>query len=103
MGPASWLVAHKGQYRGRMADRCRGNLRNAIQHGRSPADRGLALRADNMMYERKRQRAAAREAASSGDIGDDIAIDHSVTGVMAAYASKRSALIRGTWLPPEIP
>ena len=48
----------------------------------------LVERADSKMYERKRHRAAAREAASSGYIGDDIAIDHSVTGVMAAYAPK---------------
>jgi diguanylate cyclase (GGDEF)-like protein len=46
----------------------------------------LVERADAMMYERKRRRAAAREAASSEDIGDDTSIDHSVTGVMAAYA-----------------
>jgi diguanylate cyclase (GGDEF)-like protein len=48
----------------------------------------LVERADGMMYERKRHRAAAREAASSGDTHDDTAIGHSVTGVMAAYATQ---------------
>jgi hypothetical protein len=48
----------------------------------------LVERADAMMYERKRQRAAVREAVISGDIGGDTAIDHSVTGVMTAYAPR---------------
>jgi len=48
----------------------------------------LVERADATMYERKRHRAAVREAESSADIGKDTAIDQAVTGVMAAYAAK---------------
>ena len=49
----------------------------------------LVVRADAMMYERKRLRAAAHAAAGSGAGGCATAIDHSATGVMAAYASQK--------------
>jgi diguanylate cyclase (GGDEF)-like protein len=45
----------------------------------------LVERADAMMYERKRHRAAARDAASVKDTGHQTSIDHSASAIMAAY------------------
>jgi len=49
----------------------------------------LVERADAMMYERKRRRAAARATATSQDTGNETMIDHLATGVMAAYVSRK--------------
>jgi diguanylate cyclase (GGDEF)-like protein len=49
----------------------------------------LVERADAMMYERKRDRAAARSAASSQAAIDDATMDHSATGVMASYVPQQ--------------
>jgi diguanylate cyclase (GGDEF)-like protein len=45
----------------------------------------LVERADAMMYERKRSRAAARAAANPRDAGGELPIDPLATGVMATY------------------
>jgi diguanylate cyclase (GGDEF)-like protein len=49
----------------------------------------LVERADAMMYERKRHRAAVRDAASSGDDRDDTTVDSSASGILAAYVPQK--------------